>query len=153
MLPDEKPDIYADTMCVFQKSWDFDRECRCRAVFLLPLTVLYFLPAEDTDDIEDHMASMLIKGGRVLSPEDNLDGALDVRIEDGVIREIGPNLAGGRMKRSRRAEAWWRLVLLISTCIFESREARPQKLLKAAWPPPWREGLRRSHRCPTPSRL
>ncbi len=41
------------------------------------------------------MASILIKGGRVLSPEDNLDGALDVRIEDGVIREIGPNLEGG----------------------------------------------------------
>jgi dihydroorotase len=41
------------------------------------------------------MASVLIKGGRVLSPDDNLDGALDVRIEDGVIREIGPNLAGG----------------------------------------------------------
>jgi dihydroorotase len=41
------------------------------------------------------MASILIKGGRVLSPEDHLDGALDVRIEDGVIREIGPNLTGG----------------------------------------------------------
>src|SRR5271157_3148799 len=41
------------------------------------------------------MASMLIKGGRVLSPEDNLDGMFDVRIEDGVIREIAPNLAGG----------------------------------------------------------
>jgi dihydroorotase len=41
------------------------------------------------------MASILIKGGRVLSPEDQLDGELDVRIEDGVIREIAPNLAGG----------------------------------------------------------
>jgi dihydroorotase len=41
------------------------------------------------------MASILIKGGRVLSPEDNLDGAFDVRIDNGVIREIGPNLAGG----------------------------------------------------------
>jgi len=40
------------------------------------------------------MASLLIKGGRVLSPEDQLDGELDVRIEDGVIREIAPNLAG-----------------------------------------------------------
>ncbi len=30
-----------------------------------------------------------------MSPEDNLDGVLDVRIEDGVIREIGPNLAAG----------------------------------------------------------
>jgi dihydroorotase len=40
------------------------------------------------------MASILIKGGRVLSPEDQLDGELDVRIEDGVIREIAPNLAG-----------------------------------------------------------
>ncbi len=40
------------------------------------------------------MASLLIQGGRVLSPEDGLDGQLDVRIEDGVIREIAPNLAG-----------------------------------------------------------
>lgn len=41
------------------------------------------------------MGSILIKGGRVLSPEDQLDGALDVRIEDGVIREIAPSLPGG----------------------------------------------------------
>jgi dihydroorotase len=41
------------------------------------------------------MPSILIKGGRVLSPEDNLDGVLDIRVEDGVIREIGVNLAGG----------------------------------------------------------
>lgn len=40
------------------------------------------------------MASILIKGGRVLSPEDQLDGELDVRIEDGGIREIAPNLGG-----------------------------------------------------------
>ena len=40
------------------------------------------------------MASMLIKSGRVLSPEDNLDGLLDIRIEDGVIREIAPGLEG-----------------------------------------------------------
>jgi dihydroorotase len=41
------------------------------------------------------MASVLIKGGHVLSPEDNLDGDLDVRIEDGVIAEIGPHLRRG----------------------------------------------------------
>jgi dihydroorotase len=41
------------------------------------------------------MASILIKGGRVLSPEDNLDAAWDVRIEDGIIREIGPDLPSG----------------------------------------------------------
>jgi len=38
------------------------------------------------------MSSLLIKGGRVLSPEDGLDGEFDVLVEDGVIREIGPNL-------------------------------------------------------------
>jgi len=38
------------------------------------------------------MSSLLIKNGRVLSPEDKLDGELDVLIEDGVIRQIGPNL-------------------------------------------------------------
>lgn len=41
------------------------------------------------------MTSILIKGGRVLSPEDNLDGTLDVRIEGGVIRAIAPNLPAG----------------------------------------------------------
>ncbi|MHB8653369.1 MAG: dihydroorotase [Terriglobia bacterium] len=38
------------------------------------------------------MASLLIKGGRVLSPEDGLDGVLDVLVQDGVIREIAPSL-------------------------------------------------------------
>jgi dihydroorotase len=38
------------------------------------------------------MASLLIKGGRVLSPEDGLDGELDVLIEDGLIRQIGPSI-------------------------------------------------------------
>lgn len=38
------------------------------------------------------MASLLIKGGRVLSPEDGLDGVLDVLVGDGVIRQIAPNL-------------------------------------------------------------
>jgi dihydroorotase len=45
--------------------------------------------------IEELMASLLIKRGRVLSPEDNLDGILNIRIKDGVIAEIGPNLAEG----------------------------------------------------------
>lgn len=43
----------------------------------------------------DHMGTILIKGGRVLSPEDNLDGLLDVRIEGGLIREIAANLPDG----------------------------------------------------------
>ncbi len=41
------------------------------------------------------MPTLLIKGGRVLSPEDNLDGECDVRIESGVIRAIGPHLPAG----------------------------------------------------------
>ncbi len=39
------------------------------------------------------MASLLIKGGRVISPEDGLDGELDVLIDEGVIRGVAPNLA------------------------------------------------------------
>ncbi len=39
------------------------------------------------------MASLLIKGGRVLSPEDSLDSELDVFVEDGVICQIGAQLA------------------------------------------------------------
>jgi dihydroorotase len=38
------------------------------------------------------MAVLLIKGGRVLSPEDSLDGRFDLLVEDGVIRQIEPGL-------------------------------------------------------------
>ena len=38
------------------------------------------------------MASILIRGGRLLSPADKLDEKLDLRIENGVITEIGPKL-------------------------------------------------------------
>jgi dihydroorotase len=38
------------------------------------------------------MASLLIKGGRLISPEDQLDSELDVLVEDGVIRGIAPQI-------------------------------------------------------------
>jgi len=38
------------------------------------------------------VASLLIKGGRVLSPEDHLDAELVILVENGVIRQIAPNL-------------------------------------------------------------
>ena len=38
------------------------------------------------------MASLLIHGGRVLSPEDSLDGEFDILVEDGAIREIAPRI-------------------------------------------------------------
>lgn len=39
------------------------------------------------------MASLLVKGGRVLSPEDALDSELDVLVEEGVIRQIAPQIS------------------------------------------------------------
>jgi dihydroorotase len=39
------------------------------------------------------VASLLIQGGRVLSPEDKLDGKLDILIEDGKIQQISPRIA------------------------------------------------------------
>jgi dihydroorotase len=39
------------------------------------------------------MGSLLIQNGRVISPEDQLDGELDVLIEDGVIREIAAGVS------------------------------------------------------------
>jgi dihydroorotase len=39
------------------------------------------------------VASLLIKGGRVLSPEDKLDGELDVLIEGGKIQQIAPRIS------------------------------------------------------------
>lgn len=38
------------------------------------------------------MARLLIKGGRVIDPASDRDSQTDVLIEDGVIREVGPNL-------------------------------------------------------------
>jgi dihydroorotase len=38
------------------------------------------------------VASLLIRGGRVLSPEDKLDGKLDVLIENGTIQQIAPRI-------------------------------------------------------------
>jgi dihydroorotase len=38
------------------------------------------------------MTALLIKGGRVLSPEDSLDGQLDLLVEDGAIRQIAPGV-------------------------------------------------------------
>jgi dihydroorotase len=38
------------------------------------------------------MSSLLIQGGRVVSPEDALDAELDILTDGGTIREIGPNL-------------------------------------------------------------
>ena len=38
------------------------------------------------------MTTLLIKGGRVLSPEDSLDGCFDLLVEDGTIRHIAPGL-------------------------------------------------------------
>ena len=38
------------------------------------------------------MASLLIKGGRLISPEDQLDSELDVLVEAGVIRGIAPQI-------------------------------------------------------------
>jgi dihydroorotase len=39
------------------------------------------------------MSSLLIQGGRVISPADELDGLLDVLVEDGLIRQVAPGIA------------------------------------------------------------
>lgn len=38
------------------------------------------------------MSTLLIRGGRVISPEDSLDATIDVRVENGVIQQIGADL-------------------------------------------------------------
>ena len=38
------------------------------------------------------MASLLIRGGRVVSPADDLDAEVDVLVDNGAILEIGPGL-------------------------------------------------------------
>jgi len=39
------------------------------------------------------MSSLLIKGGHVISPEDHLDGEFDLSVEDGVIRQVAPQIS------------------------------------------------------------
>jgi dihydroorotase len=39
------------------------------------------------------MSSLLIQGGRLVSPLDNLDGGFDLLVDDGLVREIAPRLA------------------------------------------------------------
>ncbi len=39
------------------------------------------------------MSKLLIRGGRVIDPKNGVDGALDLLIEDGVVREVGQKLA------------------------------------------------------------
>jgi dihydroorotase len=39
------------------------------------------------------MPSLLIKGGRLVSPEQSIDAAMDVLIRDGLIEGVGPNLS------------------------------------------------------------
>jgi dihydroorotase len=39
------------------------------------------------------MSSLLIRAGHVISPEDQLDGELDVLVEDGVVRQIAPQIS------------------------------------------------------------
>jgi dihydroorotase len=38
------------------------------------------------------MASLVLKGGRVVSPGDRVDDELDVLVEDGVVRKIAPRI-------------------------------------------------------------
>src|SRR5262249_27223175 len=40
------------------------------------------------------MPTLVIKNGRVIDPAADRDGVADVRIEDGLGREVGPNLVG-----------------------------------------------------------
>jgi len=39
------------------------------------------------------MARLVVRGGRLVSPEDGLDADLDILIEDGIVRAIGPHLS------------------------------------------------------------
>jgi dihydroorotase len=51
--------------------------------------------------------SLLIHGGRVLSPEDGLDGELDLLVEDGKVREVA---AGIRASADQVIDAWGQVV-------------------------------------------
>ena len=40
------------------------------------------------------MSRLVIKGGRVVDPAQDVDRLADIAIEDGVVREIGPEIEG-----------------------------------------------------------
>src|SRR5436305_823924 len=48
---------------------------------------------------------ILIEGGRVVDPARNVDGLLDVLIEDGFVRALAPNLGGSDRNYTRTIEA------------------------------------------------
>ncbi|MEZ4653213.1 MAG: hypothetical protein R3E12_06290 [Candidatus Eisenbacteria bacterium] len=41
------------------------------------------------------VSALLLRRARIVDPEGGPEGTQDVRIEDGLIREIGPDLVGG----------------------------------------------------------
>ena len=54
------------------------------------------------------MAKLLIHGGRVIDPSQDLDGSFDLLIEDGA-RRRGSTAASSRRRTPRRSTppAWW----------------------------------------------
>lgn len=48
---------------------------------------------------------LLVEGGRVVDPSRNVDGLLDVLVEDGVIRAVAPSLGGNKKDYARVLDA------------------------------------------------
>ena len=99
-----------------------------------------------TDDV-------VIRGARVLDPVEGIDATLDVRIDGGVIAQIGRaarhERASGR--RRRRADARARRSST-RTCTCARRAARTRRRSRAAPRPPRQAATARSSRSRTPIR-
>ena len=96
--------------------------------------------------------SLVVRGARVLDPVEGVDGQVDVKVDDGVIAELGSNLAvnghrvldGSGLVSPRRSS--------IRMYISERRAARTRKLSQPARRPLPPAATARSSRCRTPSR-
>ena len=99
------------------------------------------------------MSSLLIKGGHVISPEDQLDGELDLLVEDGVIRQIAPQLS---LAADEILNAAGKIVspgfVDIHVHLREPGGEISETLEPRAWRRRWPEALPLSRPCPTPSR-
>ena len=106
----------------------------------------------DNGRADTRMASLLIKGGHVISPEDQWDGELDVLVEDGTIRRIAPQISE---VADELVEAAGKVVspgfVDIHVHLREPGGESP-RLWRRDWQPRWPEALPPSVLCPIPSR-
>ena len=71
--------------------------------------------------------NLVVRGARVLDPVEGVDAQVDVRIDDGVIAEIGSTSTRTRTASSKAPGSCWRRRSSTRTCISARRAARTRR--------------------------